>query len=205
MCFYLRVSCFCFSFLVWTIFKVFNELVTVLLLLFMFWFFGHEACGILAPNQGSNLHPCMGRQNLNHWTTKEVLHMLFNYVISVPNFSGVWVLQTTNYFKVDMFYSKISPFLFCMTSFGLFENMCNLKNRKSSFKQLNKWIVVQSFSGSDSLRPHGLQHARLPCSQPSPRACSNSCPLSQWCHPTISSSVIPFSSCLQSLPASGSF
>ena len=55
---------------------------------------------------------------------------------------------------------------------------------------------------SDSFRPHGLKHARLPCSSPSPRGCSNSCPLSQWCHPTISSSVIPFSSCLQSFPAS---
>ena len=58
---------------------------------------------------------------------------------------------------------------------------------------------------SDSLWPHGLQHARLPCSSPVPRACSNSCPLSRWCHPTISSSVIPFSSHLQSFPASGSF
>ena len=52
---------------------------------------------------------------------------------------------------------------------------------------------------------HGLQHARLPCPWPTPRACSNSCPLSQWCHPTISSSVIPFSSCLQSYPVSGFF
>ena len=58
---------------------------------------------------------------------------------------------------------------------------------------------------SDSLRPHGLQHTRPPCPSPTPRACSNSCPLSQWCHPTISSSVIPFFSCLQSLPASRSF
>ena len=58
---------------------------------------------------------------------------------------------------------------------------------------------------SNSLWPHGLQHARLPCPSPAPRACSNSCPLSQWCHPTISSSVGPFSSCPQSLPASGSF
>ena len=57
----------------------------------------------------------------------------------------------------------------------------------------------------NSLRPHGLQHARLPCPSPTPRACSNSCPSSQWCHPTISSSVIPFSSHLQSFPASGSF
>ena len=58
---------------------------------------------------------------------------------------------------------------------------------------------------SNFLPPHGLQHARLPCSSPSPGACSNLCSLSQWSHPTISSSVIPFSSCLQSFPASGSF
>ena len=58
---------------------------------------------------------------------------------------------------------------------------------------------------SDSLQPHGLQHARLPCPSLSPGACSNSCPLSQWCHPTISSSAIPFSSCFQSFLASASF
>ena len=51
---------------------------------------------------------------------------------------------------------------------------------------------------SDSLRPHGLQHARPPCPSPTPKVYSNSCPLSRWCHPTISSSVVPFSSCLQS-------
>ena len=58
---------------------------------------------------------------------------------------------------------------------------------------------------SDSLRPHKLQHARPPCPSPSPGVHSNSCPSSQWCHPAISSSVIPFSSCPQSLPASESF
>ena len=58
---------------------------------------------------------------------------------------------------------------------------------------------------SDSLWPHGLQRARLPCTSPSPGACSNSCPLSLWCHPTTSSSAIPFFSCFQSFPASGSF
>ena len=58
---------------------------------------------------------------------------------------------------------------------------------------------------SDALRPHGLQHARLPCPSPTPRVYSNSHPLSQWCSPTISSSVTPFSSHLQSFPASGSF
>ena len=58
---------------------------------------------------------------------------------------------------------------------------------------------------SDFFQPHGLQHARLPCLSPTTRVCSSSCPLSQWCHPTISSSVVPFSSHLQSFPASGSF
>ena len=74
-------------------------------------------------------------------------------------------------------------------------------------------LVLQTFSSaqfsrsvvSDSLWPHGLQHTRLPYPSPSTRACSNSCPSSRWCHPIISSSVIPFSSCLQSFPASGSF
>ena len=58
---------------------------------------------------------------------------------------------------------------------------------------------------SDSLQPHGLQHTRLPCKSPTPGAYSNSCPSSQWCHPAISSSVMPFSSRLQSFPESGSF
>ena len=58
---------------------------------------------------------------------------------------------------------------------------------------------------SDSLQPHGLQHTRLSCPSPTPRASSNSCPLSQWWHTIISSSVVPFSSCLQSFQALGSF
>ena len=69
----------------------------------------------------------------------------------------------------------------------------------------NEILVLLLFSCSvvsDSLRPHGLQHARLPCPSPSPRACSNSCPLSRWGHPTILSSFISFSSWLQSFSAS---
>ena len=58
---------------------------------------------------------------------------------------------------------------------------------------------------SEYLQPHELQHVRPPCPSPTPRIYSNSCPSSRWCHPTISSSVVPFSSCPQSLPASGSF
>ena len=83
--------------------------------------------------------------------------------------------------------------------------------------QVTFWVTSSShYSGlssvqfsrsvtSDSLQPHELQHARPPCPSPTPGVYSNSCPLSQWCHPTISSSVVPFSSCPQSFPASGSF
>ena len=67
------------------------------------------------------------------------------------------------------------------------------------------FMLFSSSVMSNNLWPYGLQHTRLPRPSPSPGICSNSCPLSQWCHPTISSSVIPFSSCLQSFPASGSF
>ena len=81
-----------------------------------------------------------------------------------------------------------------------------------SFKHSQLQISLEAFSSvqfscsvvSDSLQPYELQHARLPC-RLTPRACSNSCPSNQWCHLTIPSSVIPFSSCLQSFPASGSF
>ena len=87
-----------------------------------------------------------------------------------------------------------------------------------TFTEYGKWstnggsiIIIQvsvQFSCSvmsNSLLPHGLQHAKLPCPSPTPAAYSNSCPQSQWCHPTISSSAIHFSSCLQSFPALGSF
>ena len=70
------------------------------------------------------------------------------------------------------------------------------------------WFSSVQFSRSvvsDSLQPHELQHARPPCPSPTPGVHSNSYPLSRWCHPAISSSVVPFSSCHQSLPASGSF
>ena len=72
---------------------------------------------------------------------------------------------------------------------------------------ISKWVRYGKICSvvSDSLWPHGLQHARLPYPSPSPGACSNSCSLSWWCHPIILFSVIPFASCLQSFPALGSF
>ena len=82
----------------------------------------------------------------------------------------------------------------------------HLMQRADSFeKMLGSSVQFSPSVMSDSLRPHGLQHARLPCPSPTLGAYSNSCPSHRWCHPTISSSVIPFSSHLQSFPESGSF
>ena len=83
-----------------------------------------------------------------------------------------------------------------------------LNQMTSSNPKMESTFTSVQFSRSvvsNSLQPHGLQHTRPPCPSPTPGACSNSSPLSQWCYPTISSSVIPFSSCLQSFPGSGSF
>ena len=85
-----------------------------------------------------------------------------------------------------------------------FQLICVISNTTSGL--YTKFIFQFSQSVmSDSLWFHGLQHARFPCPSPTPRACSNSCPSSWWYHPTISSSAVPFSSCLQSFPASGFF
>ena len=91
-----------------------------------------------------------------------------------------------NYFHVEMGRTKMS--------------VRNLNLMKESTSVQFSRLVV-----SNSLRPHESQHSRPPCPSPTPGVYSNSCPLSRWCHPAISSSVTPFSSCPQSLPASGSF
>ena len=91
---------------------------------------------------------------------------------------------------------------------GLWQHLSAAWSRMLQWRDLKSLSLIQLFCHSvvsNSLWPCGLQHARPPCPSPSPRACSNSCPLSQWCQPTVSSSVAPFSFCLQSFPASGSF
>ena len=92
------------------------------------------------------------------------------------------------------------------------DNVCQAVWRKNKVKFQKKlyllfnYLLLFSCSVvSYSLRPQGLQQVSLPCPSPSPLACSNSCPSSQWRHPAVSSSVVPFSSCPQSFPASGSF
>ena len=91
---------------------------------------------------------------------------------------------------------------------GLFSiplSNCLLEKTVFFFWKIIQAVVVRLLSCVWLLWPYGLQHVRLPCHSPHPRACSNSCPLSWWCHPTISSSVIPFSFYPLSFPASGSF
>ena len=81
-------------------------------------------------------------------------------------------------------------------------NICSVKFQAEKYKPISS---VQSLSHVWLLWPHAMQHTRLPGPSSTPRACSNSCPSCQWCHPTILSSVVPFSSCLQSFPISESF
>ena len=95
----------------------------------------------------------------------------------------------------------------CWERSGNFSERATLPPPGSKRHCFTKWNSVQFSCSvvSDSLWPHGLQPTRLPCPLLTPRACSNSCPWSRWYHPTISSSVVPVSCCLQSVPASGSF
>ena len=89
----------------------------------------------------------------------------------------------------------------CFRSYFCIKSNISLSGNKQIFSSVQFSCSVMS----DSLEPHRLQHSRPPCPSPTPGVYSNSCPLSQWCPPTISSSIIPFSSHLQSFPASGSF
>ena len=101
--------------------------------------------------------------------------------------------------KTHVDINQLSEWLFhCKPTFS------PLTNNLWSYFQLSSVLFSRSVV-SDSLRPHESQHARPPCPSPTPGVHSNSCPLSRWCHPAISSSVVPFSSCPQSLPASESF
>ena len=112
------------------------------------------------------------------------------YFLAVPGLScGIWDLIYLFIFLLNCFSWDFFFFLSC----GMWDLFPWLDTES---------VVIQSLSRVQ-LWPHGLQHARLPCPSPSPGACSNSCPLSWWCHPIVSSSVVPFSSRPQSFPASG--
>ena len=114
-------------------------------------------------------------------------------------FSLCYFMSLANGLLILLIFSKdqlLALLIFAMVSFVSFTFI-------SQCSFLMKMFFFSSVQCS--LQPHGLQHARLPCPSSTPRAYSNSCPSSQWCHPTISYSIVPFSSHLQSSPASGSF
>ena len=100
---------------------------------------------------------------------------------------------------------KAGAFLFYLLLHLWCQAQCWCMCLRHNYSVINSSVQFSPSVVSDSLWPHGLQHARPPCPSPTPRVYSNSCTLKQWCHPSISSSVGPVSSCLQSFPASGSF
>ena len=115
-----------------------------------------------------------------------------------------WIREMSSFYL-----SPSSNFLF-FPNFPFMISVCSENSPAFQKNPLNFWnqekrVQFSRSVVSDSLQLHGLQHTRPPCPSPTPRIYSNSGPSSRWCHPTISSSVVPFSSCLQSLPASGSF
>ena len=124
--------------------------------------------------------------------------------------STVWVWQKVR--QADqtnrMENPELNPYIYGQLFFDM--SAKTIQRRKNCLFNKQCWQLDQSvqFSRSvvsDSLRPHEPQHASPPCPSPTPGVHPNPCPLSRWCHPTISSSVVPFSSCPQSFPASGSF
>ena len=150
----------------------------------------HRYCVFVMSTEGSKF-------NLFQHCHLEPLHHLFILSrLSLIKFSYrwicFWILHSTPLLYVLFLWH-------CLTFVAIIIKVKTGEKRFLSSVQFSHSVV------SNSLQPHGLQHTRFPCLPPTPRACSNSCPLSQWCRPTISSSVIPFFSCPQSFPASESF
>ena len=137
-----------------------------------------------------------------------LIFLLLNLLILPQYFSLSCIIVSSS--TIRDVYSVVIPceLYFENVTMKHFEPTSAFDDPGQVYKALSLYDTSVQFSRSvvsDSLWPHESQHARPPCPSPTPRACSNSCPLSRWCHPTISSSVVPFSCHLQSFPASGSF
>ena len=131
--------------------------------------------------------PSLGAWSLNHWTTREVP------VLTIFKVSNLVVFST--------FTKLCSHHLYPVSELFITQNKIPVPNYCPPHPQ--SLLLFSHSVLPDSFRPHGLQHTKLPCPSPSPRVCSNSCPSSPWCHPTISSSVVRFTSCPPSFPAPG--
>ena len=145
---------------------------------------------------------CKGRKSRNTWSNRQIWPWSTEWSRAKAN--RVLPREHTGHRKHLLPTTQEKPLHMDITRWSIWKSidyiLCSQRWRSSiSSVQLSRSGV------SDSLWSHELQHARPPCPSPTPGVHLNSCPLSQWCHPTISPSVIPFSSCLQSFPASGSF
>ena len=118
-------------------------------------------------------------------------------------YSFCCIIHSCSLYYTSSLHLPLPHFILPHTLSPLVTTSCSLYS--SVFLFSNLFTQFSHSVISDSSWPHGLQHARFPCPSPTPGACSNSCPSSQWCNPTVSSSVIPFSRSLQSFTASGSF
>ena len=123
--------------------------------------------------------------SINRWMDKEAVVHIYNGILLSHKKEHIWVSSN----EVDEPRAYYTEWV----------------SQREKYKYHISSVQFSNSVMSDSLRPHGMQPTRPPCPSPAPRTYSNSCPLSWWCHPTISSSVVPFSSRLQSFPASGSF
>ena len=131
--------------------------------------------------------PCIGRWMLNHRPNIEVLKKKFFFERGIPGSFYICSNHSDSTVTEWIYWKKPH------------------KKSQSAYTYIANSVQFSHSVVSNSLWPHGLQHARPPCPSPTPGVYPNSRPLSWWCHPTISSSVVPFSSCPQSFPASGSF
>jgi len=151
---------------------------------------------------------CIGHGFFTHWTTWEAqfdIHIQYDMITMisvVTNCHHTKLLQNCQLYSLcctlhpgDLFYTWkfVQLFLHPLVTWWFLDLPNDLPH------QFSRSVMP------DSLWPHGVQHTRLPCPSPTPGAYSSSCPLSQWCHLAVSSSVVPFSSCPESFTASGSF
>ena len=176
------------------------EFIMILLLLSVWIFWSWVMWDLSSATRGWICTLCIGRWRLKHWTTREVPKFIFNWrIITLQCCIGFYC--TAMWISWTSFSIYFNLILFQISTVYI------IKSYTHTHTHTHTHISVQFSCSvmSDSLRPHESQHARPPCPSPTPGVHSNSCPSSWWCHPAISSSVVHFSSCPQSLPASGSF
>ena len=157
---------------------------------------------------------CIVRQILYHWAAWEDLCLpwLIEHIDISALFGDVQYKDEDNYFLRIVCLMVSMPGYYGDRSWDFNQHWLQCCNHSLFLlvtgdfgRWLGNLLLLFSREAVFNSQPHGLQHTRLPCPSPSPRVCSDWHPLNRWCHPIISSSVIPFSSCLQSFPASGCF